>query len=1295
MISASSSEFDKDGKPTRLMITKMVLENFKSYAGVQEIGPFHKRFSSIVGPNGSGKSNVIDALLFVFGKRAKQLRLSKVAELIHKSSAYPTLEYARCSVHFQRIYDNEDDDDAFEVVPDSEFIVTRKALLDSTSNYYIDDKKSTYSEVGVVLRNHGIDLDNNRFLILQGEVELIAMMKPKGENKNDEGLLEYLEDIIGSNKYLERIDEVSKILDELNEQRVAKINTLKQAEKERDNLSSSKDEAENFLNKEKELRLRQNILFQLEENNELTQLDLLNKKLEEITTKLQTEKLKFVEYNELKASKEIAYDSVLNAYNSIEKELQTSNDEFTDFEKRDVKLQEDTKHCHKQIKKNQALILENQKKEKDCLIASELLLKKIAENSDLLKNVQDRKAEEEIKLEEILSSLRTETEELRGKLEASQEKLADAERGVSSLTSDKEEITMSINLIKSRSVNSSKLLKTYNDKMNSILTETENNSKKISDLTAERNQLESKIKSNSSLLSKYETDEISLQDKLRKAVTNCEEAKIQLSMQSSGATGVAAKIMEATKKGGPLANVGVIGRLGDLGFIDSKYDTAISTACGFLDHILVESNEGGQACIKYLKENNIGRCNFILLDQMGQYVKAMEREISTPSSTSRLFDLITPKDEQYKGAFYMALRDTIVAPDLDTAVKVAYDGDKVVWKVVTIDGNIIDTSGSMSGGGNQVKSGGMLTKSSNASIASLKISKITEEVTQAQIQELELNVENLTKSLTECRNNKNNLERDIRDAKSRLKAISTDVEKITLVLTRFNSQEIELSQKIQVTEKETIITKEEVKEIEELEAHFAAIEAEIHQKSPNLTPLRGEVTLLQRKIKDVGGSKLSRSQSSIDSLNSQYDTISSKLATMTVEEKTNRKNALKANQLLLKAKEDEEELNQKLKQIEIETAKIEEEAELVNQKLEDAKEKMLLMEGELKSITKEYEDIKSKVDKMKKTEFDITLEFEKIKKDVKDCSENCKILEKKLDNLRLQHLKEQQDYNAKVKETIASLPDSSKTINSDKDMESEVIYDHLKILNADELKTAYNDIDELESELAALEKEINIIKKDVNLNSLMEYIKKDSQYKARLYDLEAITEIRNESRRNYEDLRRQRLEEFMSGFGIITLKLKEMYQMITLGGDAELELVDSLDPFSEGIVFSVRPPKKSWKNISNLSGGEKTLSSLALVFALHHFKPTPLYVMDEIDAALDFKNVSIVANYIKERTKNAQFIIISLRNNMFELANRLVGIYKTNDTTKSVTINPKMFEPPSNVDVQADKAILGDITNKK
>jgi structural maintenance of chromosome 4 len=195
----------------------------------------------------------------------------------------------------------------------------------------------------------------------------------------------------------------------------------------------------------------------------------------------------------------------------------------------------------------------------------------------------------------------------------------------------------------------------------------------------------------------------------------------------------------------------------------------------------------------------------------------------------------------------------------------------------------------------------------------------------------------------------------------------------------------------------------------------------------------------------------------------------------------------------------------------------------------------------------------------------------------------------------------------------------------------------------------------------------------VNMGAIEAYRRKDSDYVRRLHDLESCKQRRDLVRAKFEDLKCDRFDLFMKGFKIITVRLKEMYRMLTCGGDAELELVDSIDPFSEGVQFSVRPPKKSWKNISNLSGGEKTLSSMALVFALHDFRPTPLYVMDEIDAALDFKNVSIVANYIHEQTQNAQFVIISLRNNMFELAHRLVGIYKTHNTTKTITIDPHLF----------------------
>ncbi|KAL3161292.1 hypothetical protein ABBQ38_009648 [Trebouxia sp. C0009 RCD-2024] len=115
----------------RLVISKMVLEDFKSYAGAQHVGPFHKSFTSVVGPNGSGKSNVIDAMLFVFGKRAKQ------------------------------------GEETFELVPSSQFTVSRTAHRNNSSDYYIDDKRSNFTEVTRLLKSKGIDLDNNRFLILQ------------------------------------------------------------------------------------------------------------------------------------------------------------------------------------------------------------------------------------------------------------------------------------------------------------------------------------------------------------------------------------------------------------------------------------------------------------------------------------------------------------------------------------------------------------------------------------------------------------------------------------------------------------------------------------------------------------------------------------------------------------------------------------------------------------------------------------------------------------------------------------------------------------------------------------------------------------------------------------------------------------------------------------------------------------------------------------------------------------------------------------------------------------------------
>lgn len=152
---------DANGSPEkRLIIKKIILENFKSYYGRTEIAPLHKYFTAVVGPNGSGKSNTIEALIFVFGYRARKMRLNKLSELIHNSTHHKNLERATVEVHFEEIYDNE------STVPGSELKFSRSVNRQSESEYRINGERTKYENVKEALKSKGIDLENDRFLIL-------------------------------------------------------------------------------------------------------------------------------------------------------------------------------------------------------------------------------------------------------------------------------------------------------------------------------------------------------------------------------------------------------------------------------------------------------------------------------------------------------------------------------------------------------------------------------------------------------------------------------------------------------------------------------------------------------------------------------------------------------------------------------------------------------------------------------------------------------------------------------------------------------------------------------------------------------------------------------------------------------------------------------------------------------------------------------------------------------------------------------------------------------------------------
>jgi structural maintenance of chromosome 4 len=434
--------------PPRLMITKIVssstfsfvrccqmtntlsysvlkeLENFKSYAGVREIGPFHSNFSAVVGPNGSGKSNVIDAMLFVFGKRAKKLRLNKVSELIHNSDAVkdnpPTS--ARVSVYFQEIVDTGPDQ--YRVIPNTETVVTRIARKDNSSTYKIDGKNCQFKEVATYLDAKGIDLDNNRFLILQGEVEMISMMPPKGKTEHDEGLLEYLEDIIGSNKFVEETNIAAEKVEALTGQRSEKLNRVKAAEKEKDALESAKVEAEQLLGIEREIRRQKNILFQLNQLQVDREVAKFNEEKENVQNQIQAlgedlrasnDRIKEIESGLLEQRKE---------YEQIYDELTKTKEEFAAYERRDIKVREEIKHFKKQKKSLQAKISSETEKEASSVAKGKEAEKSIPEIEQAICDIKESKAVEDEKLEKIYDEIKGITQNLRTELDQKTQELA-------------------------------------------------------------------------------------------------------------------------------------------------------------------------------------------------------------------------------------------------------------------------------------------------------------------------------------------------------------------------------------------------------------------------------------------------------------------------------------------------------------------------------------------------------------------------------------------------------------------------------------------------------------------------------------------------------------------------------------------------------------------------------------------------------------------------------------------------------------------------------------------------------
>ncbi|KAJ1969692.1 Structural maintenance of chromosomes protein 4 [Dispira parvispora] len=1204
---------------TRLIITRMVLNNFKSYAGQQIVGPFHKSFSAVVGPNGSGKSNVIDALLFVFGYRANKMRQGRLSELIHSSQNHQNLASCSVEVHFCEIRDLPGTE-AYETIPGSELVISRTALRNNSSKYYMNGHVSSFTQVTTLLREKGVDLDHKRFLILQGEVESISQMKPKAQNEHEEGLLEYLEDIIGTSKYKEPINESGMALDSFTDEQTEKLGRMKIAERERNSLLGKKQEAEEYLAAENRLTLQKSLLFQrrlLDASNLATQAE---EKYSSLKSTLESELEKFSAHKQEIRAMEDQYKLVVKEYETIGKRASEATKELSRFEREDVQLQENRKFIKTKLKKLDKTL------QKDRLTLSELESTLTHSDADKERAQQDigqleRQLEgEEKELSNVVESLKDKTEVFSQQIEQHQNELAPWVEKTNAEQSRLDIAQAEYRLLEEKSQATAKQL----EQVQNEVVELENLKElKQGQLKTQKTQLKQatkKLKELNAALALSDEQATGFREDLTKARQKFEEANANLeTFQSHN------KVLQALLRMKETGRIeGINHRLGNLGVIDDQYDVAISTACPSLDNLVVDDVASAQKCIEYLRKNNLGRAVFIVLNQLSTKPTPPPE---TPEGVPRLFDLVKPQHPKYRAAFHHVLRDTLVAKDLDQANRIAFGKKSQRWRVVTLQGQLIEASGAMSGGGNRVARGLMSS------------TFVDHDVTPEIVQGLLKQYQHAEKQWADFNRLREDMQVEAQMVEKNLPSLETAESKLQMEIEALTQQQDTLRQRIGVLQESDQPDEQDVERMAKLRQVIEGHQGQLATLQKKQHAIEDSIKQLQDKILEVGGVQLRLQKAKVESLKQRIETLQDQLIKSDVALKKAAKDHDKLQVTLERHGQEQQSLNEQLAKVNDEigaktlaAVHVKEQCDKVQGQLEDKKDAVEQLKTDLDQKMDEYNATRAR-------EVDLKHAVDEAERQHAETIKSCNYWKGELSRLSLQTVDE---------------------------VDEEHSSDELEIYPEETLR----EVDVMEASTVIKQLEAQLARAKPNLSVLTEFRERDRECQARIEEMNNVTIQREQAKQQYDELRRKRLEEFMEGFNIISYKLKEMYQMITLGGNAELELVDSLDPFSEGIIFSVMPPKKSWRNIANLSGGEKTLSSLALVFALHHYKPTPLYVMDEIDAALDFRNVSIVANYIKDRTKNAQFIIISLRNNMFELADRLVGIYKTHNQTKSIAINP-------------------------
>jgi len=1168
-----------------LFLKRLEVYGFKSFAEKTELS-FTNGITAIVGPNGSGKSNVGDAVRWVLGEQsAKQLRGGKMEDIIFNGTE-KRRKLSFCEVTL--VFDNQD---RMLPIDYTEVAITRRLYRSGESEYCINRTPCRLKDVTELLLDTGIGKEGYS-IIGQGKIDHILSNKAEERRSVFEeaaGIMKYKTRKLEAERRLERtcenIERLNDILSEIND-RI-------------DPLREQSETAQKYLAIREQLR-------SLEVNFYLYQYDMAAKRKEDINASLSSVEGEYFEKEQLRDkireqdetsleqmdALELELDSVRKAVLDLTARIEQGSGESRVFSERVAHLTEDAERLEKEIELDadmKATMLAAREGDLEAVDNKAGQIEQMKLEVDKEQSLLDD-ADKKLELEGVeLEKMRTEIMNAMNRLSDVKVNKSRCEAIKSGLEQRLEQISRQEQDAKNMLDNVSQALLSQQESGKDIVDRHGQLVNKKDELRAELTKLQQQVRSG-------REDAQELAERLHAAR---QRASMLREMQNDyeSFNNSVKHILKNSQA--PSIKPYFMGVIAQLISVPQKYEKAVETALGSaMQNIVTKTEEDAKALIEYLKNGKLGRATFLPMSAIrARRLENNEKNAIKQNGCYGIASDLVSFDDQYRNIFENLLGRTVICQSLDVCIKIARD-TKHAFRLVTLDGDVINPGGSMTGGSSQSRLTSVLGRT-----------RELEEAVAAE-EELALKCEGYKGVLAQTVTARDKKEKELTD-------LERELHENEVLLAAEN-------EKLNKLNSDADAIRETLMDLEQERSEHNDTLADIHAQLSGSDDKAGDIEQDNKKAQQELASKTAQ----YNSRKLDRERKAQHLTDMRVQ--------LSAFIQELSA------MKNNAERVEKELSDIDQRTSHKRAKLEDCYKQIEAINDESVNFGKQIDLLRQSLCTMQNKQQQLQGKKDGMNDEAKERTRRAQELDKDL--LVAQEKKHKLELNLQK-------------VDADIALMEQRIWDEYELtyLSATELRDAEFKVTGAQSEINHLRRDINALG-TVNVNAIEEYVATKERQENLTSQLGDLQKAEQDLRKIISDMVKKMESRFAEQFAIINKYFGETFRKLFGGGKAELRLENSDDILGSGIDIVAQPPGKALQMLSLLSGGERALTAIAILFAMLRLKPTPFCILDEIEAALDEANVYNFAEYLRAFTDKTQFIVITHRKPTMEEADSLYGV---------------------------------------